>query len=367
MPRLALSVKEPSALRVAPSRTIAAALATSGAAPRLASAETARVPASTVVAPAKVFAPESVNVPAPTLVREPRPERTPSKAVLAPLAPTARATAALAALVRLRPRAPARPPRLAAVRAPKETAPASPVARLSVLPARASAWASAKVPAATRVAPVAEPAPARASVPLPVLVRPPCPLTVPLTVRVALAETAMPESAARATPRLAARATLTAVERLPPSRVRLVRAVAGMAPRLASARIAKVPAATVTPPVKVLAPLSSKVPAPALVRLAAAAPSARTELRAKVPEVLAWVTMNSFAPEVSVPPLTEAARAPTAGVTRRPPLAKVALPARLTTRPPGAAKRRELAAASAATVLVERTSTLAPAVQVLAT
>ena len=283
------------------------------------------------------------------------------------MAPTVRVTAALAPLVRVRPREPARPPRLATVSEPKETVPASPVARLRVLPARASAWASAKVPAATRVAPVAAPAPARARVPLPDLVRPPCPLTVPLTVRVALAETAMAESAARATPRLASRATLTAADRLPPSSVRLVRAVAGIAPRLASARIAKVPAATVTPPVKVLAPLSSKVPAPALVRLAAAAPSARTELSAKVPEVLAWVTMNSLAPEVSVPPLTEETPAPTAGVTRIPPLARLASPARLTTRPPAVAKRRALAAEPAATVFVERTSTLAPAPQVLAT
>ena len=183
----------------------------------------------------------------------------------------------------------------------------------------------------------------------------------------ALAATATDESAARATPRLASRATLTAAERAPPSRVTFVRAVAGTAPRLASARIAKVPAATVTPPVKVLAPLSSRVPAPALVRLAAAAPSARTEFRAKVAPVLACVTMNSLASEVRMPPLREETARPAAGATRMPPEARLAEPARLTVRPPAVAKRRELAAAPAATVLVVRTSTLAPALQVLPT
>ena len=127
------------------------------------------------------------------------------------------------------------------------------------------------------------------------------------------------------------------------------------------------PAATVTPPVKVLAPLRSSVPAPALVRLAAAAPSARTEFSAKVPPTLAWVTMNSLTSEVRVPPLTEVTPAPTAGATRIPPLARLAAPARLTVRPPAVAKRRELAAAPAATVLVVRTSTLAPVLQVLPT
>ena len=268
------------------------------------------------------------------------------------------------ALLRAKARVPVNPPKVAAAREPKDTVPRSPVARLTVLAPKALALAKARVPAATRVAPAAVLAPARVKVPLPVLVRPPCPLTAPFTVRLAAAPTEIAESATRATLRLVASVALTEEASVPPANVRAVWATAGTAPRAASDWIANVPAAMVTPPVKVFAPVRRKVPEPALVRLAAAAPSARTELRVKVAALFAWVRMNSLTPEVSVPPVREAAAVPVPAVTRRPPLARVAVPARLTVKPPVVAKRSALAEAPSATVLLLRTSTLVPVDQV---
>ena len=264
--------------------------------PRAVSAVAARVPAETVVPPLKSLEPERVSVPLADLASAPEPVS------WVPTEPVTRVTLAIATWP------PTRAPELRVIAFAR---PAAPV-RSSVPPLTATRLVAApkavalpatKVPSLTWTLPTKVFAPERTCVAKPYLTTPRLPERTPEKVEVV----ATPVARMRDAFVTAALVTAPAPAREATTAVRPLRSIAPSAPTVTALREVPsaaalprvtLPASTVTPPVKVLAP--ERVTSPEVVLFRPALPVRTAAISPEVATTLA----ASIEPPVSVPPAT---------------------------------------------------------------
>ena len=244
-----------------------------------------RVPAATVVPPVKRFAPVRVTAPVPALVKPVVPVRT------APIVP-ALAVTLPRARVPLTREPPLRMKLLARACWPRSRVPPLTV---TVLAPKAPTEPAARVPAVTNTPSVKVLAPERVRMPVPLRVKPPVPVRTAATVpalAVSWPRVSEPLAIVPASSVMALAIVCWPRSRIPPSTVTALRPRASVEPSW------RVPAKTSTPPVKVLKPESTRVPALFFTK------PAEPSMVAETSPVVAFSCERSTIPLASVPPAT---------------------------------------------------------------